>query len=80
MALTESRLRQIVREEARKVMREGPRYGTDSRDYGTMYDRGPDAARREREYHRQDLEDRGGGGYDEYDEDEVDFPEDEDYG
>jgi hypothetical protein len=80
MALTESRLRQIVREEARKVMREGPRYGTDSRDYGTMYDRGPDAARREREYRRQDAEERGGGGRDEYDEDEVDFPEDEDYG
>jgi len=75
MALTESRLRQIIREEAKRVMAEGPY--SDRRDWGTMYDRGPGADARARAWDDEDMRQRGGRGYDEYDPDEEDFPEDE---
>jgi len=68
MALTESRLRQIVREEARRVMREGPY--RDPRDRGTMWD--PDADR----YGRGDKGDFGGDDYDiEYSDPDVEDEE-----
>lgn len=75
MALTESRLRRIIREEAAKVMKEGPY--SDRRDWGTMYDRGPGARYRQNRYDDEEAEIRGGGGRDEHwDEEEHD---DEDF-
>ena len=76
MALTESRLRQIIREEARRVMGEGPHHN-DPRDYGTMYDRGPGARHREEYWKDQDRRERGGMGYDEFDPDEDEFKDDD---
>lgn len=68
MALTESRLRQIIREEAAKVMKEGPY--SNRRDWGTMYDTGPGARAREEYWKDQDRRDRGAMGYDEPDDDD----------
>jgi hypothetical protein len=69
MALTESRLRQIIREEAKRMMAEGPSWRDSERDRYTMWDRNPGRHDPYNEYPK--------GGEDEYDPDEEDFPEEE---
>ena len=67
MALTESRLRQIVREEARKVMREAPhgRFGGmyDDKKFGDQFaDDDMDSA--ERDHFDREFDDDGDDEYD----------------